>query len=131
MRAKKNPDGSRKELSALEIKAMTKPGLHAVGTVSGLCLKIDKAGNKSWVLRALVGGRRRSMGLGAYPSVTLAMSVEEARKARSLIGEGIDPIGHREKLKEGSASVSFAKAAEFFIENKSPEWRSDKHIAQW
>lgn len=110
---------------------MTKAGLHAVGTVSGLCLKIDQAGNKSWVLRALVGGRRRSMGLGAYPSVTLAIAVEGARKARGLIGEGIDPISHRQKLKEGSATVSFSKAAEIFIESKSPEWRSEKHISQW
>ncbi len=77
---------------------MTKAGLHAVGTISGLCLKIDQAGNKSWVLRALIGGRRRSTGLGAYPSVTLAIAVEEARKARGLIGEGIDPISHRLRL---------------------------------
>ena len=110
---------------------MSKAGLHAVGTVSGLCIKIDGVGNKSWVLRVLIGGRRRSMGLGGYPSVSLAMAVDEARKARTLIGGGIDPIGHRQKLKEGSATVTFAKAAELYIENKSPEWRSDKHTSQW
>lgn len=131
MRIKKDSNGGKKELSALEIKAMSKAGLHAVGTVSGLCLKIDAAGNKSWVLRVLIGSRRRSMGLGGYPSVTLAIAIEKARKARGLIEEGIDPIGHRQKLKEGSATVSFSKAAELFIENKSPEWRNEKHIAQW
>jgi hypothetical protein len=71
------------------------------------------------------------MGLGGYPSVTLAEACDKARKARTLIEEGIDPIGHRQKLKEGSATVSFSKAAELFIENKSPEWRNEKHIAQW
>ena len=131
MRIKKDSKGGKKELSALEIKAMSKAGLHAVGTVSGLCLKVDAAGNKSWVLRVLIGGRRRSMGLGGYPSVTLAEACDKARKARNLIDEGIDPIGHRQKLKEGSATVTFAKAAELFIENKSPEWKNEKHIAQW
>lgn len=33
----------KKELSALQIKDMKKTGLHAVGTVSGLCIKISEA----------------------------------------------------------------------------------------
>lgn len=122
---------AKKELSALEIKGMKKVGLHAVGTVSCLCIKIDPAGNKSWVYRVSVGRRRRSMGLGAYPSVTLAIAMESARAARGLVDAGIDPIDHREKLKEGSATITFAKAAELYITSKSIEWKSDKHTSQW
>jgi integrase len=131
MRSKRNSDGSKRELSALEIKSMKKPGLHAVGTVAGLCLKVDDAGNKSWVLRVMIGGRRRSMGLGGYPSITLAGACEKARKNRDLIEDGIDPIGIRQKAREGASTVTFGKAAELFIESKSAEWKSDKHTSQW
>ena len=43
-------------------------------------------------MRAVVGGRRRDMGLGGYPDVPLAAAREAARQARAKIREGIDPI---------------------------------------
>lgn len=36
-----------KALSALEIKRLTRPGLHAVGTVSGLRLLVKDSGARS------------------------------------------------------------------------------------
>jgi hypothetical protein len=39
-----------KELSALEVKRLTKPGRHAVGGVSGLLLDVSVTGARSWVL---------------------------------------------------------------------------------
>lgn len=60
-----------------------------------------------------LGWRQKAVnGLGCISSVTLAMAMAKARAARDLIEEGIDPIGHRQKLKEGSATVTFAKAAD-------------------
>lgn len=52
-----------KTLSPLELRRLTKPGLHAVGEVSGLCLQVKTTGARSWILRT-VGGRRCEIGLG-------------------------------------------------------------------
>lgn len=121
----------QKDLSAIAIKELVKKGLHAVGTVSGLNLKIDSNGNKSWVLRVLVGGRRRSMGLGGYPSVPLALACQKARDARKLIDDGVDPIQARKKSKLELRTITFAEAAERYICAKEPEWRNLKHAQQW
>lgn len=50
-----------------------------------------------WVLRVTVHGRRREMGLGGYPDVSLKAAREEAQKWRSVAKAGQDPIKQREK----------------------------------
>ncbi|WP_237684993.1 Arm DNA-binding domain-containing protein [Szabonella alba] len=64
-----------KELSALEVKRLVHPGrgrnvLFPVGGVSGLALQITPTGARNWMLGVLVGGRRREIGLGAFPEVS-------------------------------------------------------------
>ena len=81
-----------REMKALEVAKITAPGLHFVGFVPGLALQVTPAGARSWSLRAVIGGKRRDMGLGGYPAVTLAMAHAKAREARELIRQGIDPI---------------------------------------
>ena len=120
-----------KTLSVLELNRISKVGLHAVGEVSGLCLKVDPTGSKSWVLRVMIGGRRRNMGLGGYPSTTMVDAKKSAREARELISKGIDPISKRRKAREGSKTISFAKASEIYISSKSVEWKNPKHHDQW
>lgn len=125
-----------KELSALEVSRLTATGFHAVGGVAGLHLQVTQTGARSWVLRAMVGGKRRDMGLGGYPDVTLAKAREKAREARDDITKGIDPIQARQEAKRSleaarGAEIRFVKAAAAFIDAKSPEWRNPKHTAQW
>src|SRR5260370_5143956 len=67
-----------KELGALAVSRLSMPGTHAVGRVAGLALQITPSGARSWVLRAMVGGRRREIGLGAYPGVSLKEAQEKA-----------------------------------------------------
>jgi integrase len=124
-----------KELAALQVARLTKPGLHAVGGVAGLHLQID--GNaRSWILRATIGNRRPDMGLGGYPDVTLAGAREAARVARAKIRAGIDPIAEaraaRSALKAATAVAwTFEACAKAFIDAKAPEWKNAKHAAQW
>lgn len=125
-----------KELSALEVRNLSEPGTHFVGGVAGLALKIKDTGSKSWVLRAMVGAKRRDYGLGGFPDVTLAMAREAAREARAKIKAGIDPIEEarkaRSELKASqAAALSFQKAAEAYIEAHKDGWRNDKHTKQW
>ena len=62
-------------LSATKAKALCKPGRYTDG--EGLHLFIGKTGKKSWVQRITVDGRRRDIGLGGYPSVSLALAREK------------------------------------------------------
>jgi integrase len=124
------------EKSALEVARLKAPGLVPVGTVPGLCLQVTTSGARSWILRVKIGSKRRDMGLGAYPAVTLAQAREKARHARELIDQGQDPILERErkqsKLRAEQASViTFEAAAHTFMDAKSPEWSNPKHAAQW
>ena len=56
-----------KVMGALEVKRLTEPGLHPVGTIPGLRLSIKASGAKSWILRTTVGTKRSDIGLGGYP----------------------------------------------------------------
>lgn len=124
------------ELGALAVSRLAEPGMHAVGGVSGLYLQVAPGGTRSWILRATVGGRRREMGLGAYPEIPLAQAREKARTARSRIGEGVDPILERQRAvsalrAEQARSITFDEAARQFIDARSDEWRNAKHRWQW
>ena len=44
----------------------------------GLYLRITPTRAKSWVFRFQIAGKRRDMGLGPYPDVTLAEAREKA-----------------------------------------------------
>lgn len=124
------------QLSALEVSRLKAPGFVSVGGVPGLSLQISATGARSWILRVKVGSKRRDMGLGAYPAVTLAQAHQKARDAREAIEQGHDPILARERaqrqLRAAQASaITFKQAAAKFIEAKAPEWRNPKHKAQW
>lgn len=125
-----------RELAPIEVQRLTKPGLHAVGGVSGLYLQVLPSGARTWVLRAVVGDKRRDMGLGGFPDVTLAMAREKAREAREKIAKGVDPIAERAAARSmltasQNAALTFETAASQFIGAKSAEWKNAKHAQQW
>ncbi|MCG2592144.1 integrase arm-type DNA-binding domain-containing protein [Ramlibacter sp. XY19] len=125
-----------RELSALEVGRLKAPGLHPVGGVPGLALQVTPTHARSWILRATVGTKRRDMGLGQFPGVTLAQAREKARNAREQIDQGTDPILQRQQAQsllraQQAASVTFEQAARSYIDAKSAEWKNAKHAAQW
>lgn len=71
------------------------PGKHADG--AGLWLVKDEQARGKWVLRVTVHGRRREMGLGAFPAVSLAEARRNAEAARAKVRAGLDPIKERER----------------------------------
>ncbi|MEO9781631.1 MAG: integrase arm-type DNA-binding domain-containing protein [Sedimentitalea sp.] len=102
-----------------------KPGRHGDGR--GLFLYVKPTGARSWVLRYQVQGRRRDLGLGPYPDVSLAMARERASEARRLIAMGDDPIAKKQQ----AMPKTFRDAALELIESKRPGWKSAKHASQW
>ncbi len=125
-----------KELSAIEVQRLTAPGLHAVGGVAGLMLQVTATGARSWVLRAMIAGKRRDMGLGGFPDVGLADARTAAREARAKVRDGVDPIeqgrAKRSALAaEVAAALTFRQASEKYLAAHKSAWRNEKHGAQW
>ncbi len=128
-----------KELGALAVSKIVqskKPGMHAVGGVDGLLLQITKTGATSWLLRVMIAGKRRGMGLGAYPSVGVAAAREKARAARRQIEEGLDPIELRHTIRREAViaranTKTFDQCAKAMLEAKGLGWKNEKHRAQW
>ena len=112
-------------LSATRAKALKDPGRYSDG--GGLHLYISKAGGKSWVQRITIEGRRRDIGLGGFPSVSLARAREKAAENRAAVAEGRDPLADR----HAPAMPTFREAAGAVHEANRPRWRNAKHIASW
>jgi integrase len=124
------------ELNALAVSRLKKPGLHNVGGVAGLALQVQKSGARSWLLRVVVGGKRREIGLGGFPGVTLAEAKKKAASTREEIEKGIDPIQHRREAKsklraEQAAAKTFKYCADAYIAAHDAGWKNAKHAQQW
>ena len=124
------------EMGALAVSKVNTPGLHFVGYVTGLAIQVKSTGAKSWILRSVVGGRRRDMGLGAYPSVGLAQARQKASEARELIRQGVDPIERQRSalsaLKASLASqMTFEETAKAYMSAHETTWKNAKHAQQW
>jgi len=124
------------ELSAAAVRKITTPGFHTVGGVRGLLLQVTRTGAKTWVLRATVGGKRRDIGLGPYPDVSLKQARERAREYRQAIWAGRDPVAERREAHAAlraaqAASMTFDQAAAEYLKNKESEFRNPKHRQQW
>ncbi|MDU9002402.1 tyrosine-type recombinase/integrase [Sedimentitalea todarodis] len=112
---------------ALNARKVDTAGSGRHGDGRGLFLYVKPSGARSWVLRYQVKGRRRDLGLGPYPDVSLAMARDRAAEARRLIAEGEDPITKKQQAKP----KTFREAALELIESKRPGWKNAKHAAQW
>ena len=125
-----------KELTPLAINKIKERGWHAVGHVAGLGLKVSKTGARSWVMRIMIGGKRRELGLGSYPTTQLASARDRARSTRDQIFAGHDPSVAKRAAKSAlmaakAKSVTFKKLAEQYIEQHESAWKNSKHAAQW
>ncbi|TIL39667.1 MAG: DUF4102 domain-containing protein, partial [Mesorhizobium sp.] len=113
------------KLSDVAVKAVKASGRHSDG--GGLYLWVSPSGSKSWLFMWARDGKRREMGLGAYPTVSLAKARARAADCRSAVEEGRDPIA--EKAKE--AEPTFGECADKYITTIKSEWRNAKHEYQW
>ena len=125
-----------KELTPLAVSKLRRTGLHAVGGINGLGLKVMPAGTRAWVLRTVVAGKRREYGLGGYPTVTLASARERARAMLDQLFAGIDPAVTKKQAKSALAAqrakaVNFKTLAEQYIAQHEAGWKNAKHAAQW
>ena len=105
------------------------------GTVMGLWLKpTAKKGRGQWNFRYVspITKKRRDMGLGAYPDVSIVEARRQANAARGEIRRKQDPIDQRKAAGEVAGSaMTFEQAALRMYDQIRTGWKNPKHAQQW
>jgi integrase len=106
---------------------MREPGRYSVG--DGLLLVVGASGAKSWLARIRdATSKRRDIGLGRYPEVSLKEARERAAGYRKQVRDGLDPVAEK---KARQTTPTFKEAAERVHEERKAGFRNPKHSAQW
>lgn len=116
---------SIQRLSARVVTTLRKVGRHADG--GGLYLYVSPDGGRRWTFIYHWHGKRTELGFGSARDVTLAQARRLAAEARAALSTGVNPK-HVRKPKEGR---TFGEVADRVVEAMRPEWRNEKHAAQW
>ena len=112
-------------LNAATIRALTRPGRYGDGGT--LFLNVAAGGSKSWIQRIAIGGRRRDIGLGPWPVVSLAKARARAFENRVAVADGRDPLAEKRR----ASMPTFREAAALTFEANRPRWRSRKTAENW
>ncbi len=106
-------------------------GKHCDG--AGLWLIKREDGGAQWVLRVTVRGRRREMGLGGYPSLSLANAHIVAQRWRSIAAEGRDPVKEREAEARAARreDISLTVLTADAFEARKAELKDDAKAGRW
>src|SRR5262245_8134080 len=126
-------------LSPTKVASAKTPGYIADG--GNLYLRValgNKVGDKQpaisrgWIFRFTMAGRTRDVGLGGYPTISLAKAREEAARFRRLVAVGIDPLEARNEerqaaLAAAAKAITFEQCATTFIRAHQTGWRNEKH----
>ena len=105
-----------------------KPGKYHDGSGTGLFLRVDPNGGRFWIQRITIHGKRREIGLGGFPVVSLADARKAALANKQLAFSGGDPLAERRKTRE---TLTFEQSVERYLAAKLDEFRNEKHKKQW
>jgi hypothetical protein len=106
-------------LNQLDVSRPKPPGRYHDG--DGLYLQVSKWGTKAWILRYMLNGRPRTMGLGSVKDFSLKEARERARAQRQILrgDKRQDPLAVRRQREaearfEAAKTVTFQGAADAF-----------------
>lgn len=122
-------------LTMMQVKRAVGPTTLQDG--GGLSLKIRKSGSRSWVFKFRWGDTRPEIGLGAWPSVSLADARAKAEQARKWLSATPkqDPRVEWAKLAASDEAtrmqISFGTYALSYIELRAKGWKNQDHKRQW
>ena len=121
--------------------AKPRASMYRMSDGGGLLLVVKPSGAKMWVARLTVDGKRRDMGLGGFPAVSLREARERAAEARKTASSGADPIADREAAERAQearraaerqeAERTFRAVAAACIKAEAPGWKSPRTAALW
>lgn len=118
------------KLNAAALKSLP-PGKYPDG--GNLYFKRREDGGAQWVFRFTAHGRRREMGIGPFPDVSLREARLSAEQARALQRQGLDPIKEKERQRreqERNMHV-LAEVAKDAFEVRKAELKGDGKAGRW
>ena len=116
------------KLSAQFLNKNLEPGRYYDNSGVGLQLHVRTTGSKAFVQRLRLNGKYIDIGLGGYPTTSLAEARRIAAENKILATKGIDP---RSAKTQPAVIPSFKTVSEEFLEIKLKELSNAKHKAQW
>ena len=119
-----------RRLSATFVRTVNAPGRYGDGQGGhGLSLLVKRAAcgglAKSWSQAIRPDGKTTSVGLGAYPVVTLAAARAKAIENARAVAEGRDPRRRVQRV------PTFAQACEAVIAIHARHWKGRKNEREW
>lgn len=87
-----------------------------------------------WTFRYQRRGKKREMGLGPFPFISLSQARQRARECHTSIHQGKDPLVKRrdaESQRKIRQETKFSAIAEMYIEEHKFEWTNKKHASDW
>ena len=107
----------------------------------GLLLEVRPSGARMWLVRLTVDGKRRDVGLGGYPGVSLKEARDKAAAARKIASGGGDPVAERKWLEREQAAQrkaaaeaetrTFRTVALACIKAEAPGWKNERTALLW
>jgi integrase len=114
-------------LTAVAVKKATRPGVYQDG--GGLRFVVTTAGTRQWVFRVTINGKRRDIGLGGYPAVSLEDARTLAAGHRATAKTGGDPI--EERRVERAKARTYREAFDDYYATKKKELTNGSHVREW
>ena len=115
--------------SAVSVRNVRTEGRHSVGET--LYLMVWPSARKTWVQRLTIEGKRKDLGLGPYPTVSLAEARKKAQDNLSLVNSGGNPLAVKQEESALTSIPTFDALARQHIAENLRSWRNSKHGAQW
>ena len=112
---------ARRVGSAVAVRNVKTPGRYSAGET--LYLMVWPNGRKSWVQRLTIEGRRTDLGLGPYPTVSLAEVRDKARENRSLAKSGGNPLAVKQQEAMLAAIPTFEALARQHVTENLHSWK--------
>lgn len=97
------------KLNPKQVENLVEAGTYEDG--DGLRLEVKPSGSKSWTFRYQLEGRRREMGLGKFPAVSLKLARQLTAEARRLAATGTDPLASRDAERAAARELERQNAA--------------------
>jgi integrase len=121
-------------LTVKGLAKLTAPGRYGDG--HGLYLQVGKGTGRAWLLRYVLRGKERWMGLGPLHDFTLDEARERARRARQQLRDGIDPLEARAAVRqalilEDAKRITFKEAAQKYFDQHERKWTNVRHRQQF
>ena len=116
------------KLTARKVETATTPGKYHDGDGSGPYLRVMPSGSRQWVQRITIHSKRKEIGLGSPPAVSLAVARKLALENKGKAMLGGNPLQEKH---EARAVITFAEAVDKYLATKLDEFKNEKHKKQW